>query len=570
MAAASSNTNTSVAQLGEAFLTIGGNAKNLSGGTQELSQMLGVMADNGIKGAEAGTHLRNIMLAMNPTTDSACAAWEKLGISAYDANGELRDLPTVFQELNAAMEGMTDQEKTDMLSDMFNKTDLAAVNALLDTTADRYDEVAAAIEDSAGASQKMAETQLDNLSGDITLFKSALEGAQIAVSDQLTPALREFVQFGSDGLSRLTEAFNENGMSGAMEVLGELLSEAVTAIIEMLPELANAAIMMLEAIGQGLMDNMPVLLDAAIQVVVMLCQFLLDNLPALIDAAFQIILTLANGIAQSIPQLIPQIIEIVLQICTTLIDNLPLLIEAAIQIFLGIITGLIQALPQIIAALPTLIDSIINALINSIPLLVDCGVQLFVALIQNLPAIIVAIVKAVPEIVNSIIKGFTALFGSMKTVGSDLITKVKEGLLSMASNIVAEAKNIGGNIVDGIKNGISAGWEKLKSWVGDLASSLFDSAKSALGIASPSKKFRYLGEMCVAGFDDGIEGLMDGDAIGASINASLGTISANVGAGLAGGAGASQTFNFYDTQTNPDAIRRKVQNTMTFGLAGGI
>lgn len=570
MAAASSNTNTSVAQLGEAFLTIGGNAKNLSGGTQELSQMLGVMADNGIKGAEAGTHLRNIMLAMNPTTDSACAAWEKLGISAYDANGELRDLPTVFQELNAAMEGMTDQEKTDMLSDMFNKTDLAAVNALLDTTADRYDEVAAAIEDSAGASQKMAETQLDNLSGDITLFKSALEGAQIAVSDQLTPALREFVQFGSDGLSRLTEAFNENGMSGAMEVLGELLSEAVTAIIEMLPELANAAIMMLEAIGQGLMDNMPVLLDAAIQVVVMLCQFLLDNLPALIDAAFQIILTLANGIAQSIPQLVPQIIAVVIQICTTLIENLPLLIEAAIQIFLGIITGLLTALPQIIAALPTLIDSIINALINSIPLLVDCGVQLFVALIQNLPAIIVAIVKAVPEIVNSIIKGFTALFGSMKTVGSDLITKVKEGLLSMASNIVAEAKNIGGNIVDGIKNGISAGWEKLKSWVGDLASSLFDSAKSALGIASPSKKFRYLGEMCVAGFDDGIEGLMDGDAIGASINASLGTISANVGAGLAGGAGASQTFNFYDTQTSPDAIRRKVQNTMTFGLAGGI
>lgn len=570
MAAASSNTNTSVAQLGEAFLTIGGNAKNLSGGTQELSQMLGVMADNGIKGAEAGTHLRNIMLAMNPTTDAACAAWEKLGISAYDANGELRDLPTVFQELNAAMDGMTDQEKTDMLSDMFNKTDLAAVNALLDTTADRYDEVAAAIEDSAGASQKMAETQLDNLSGDITLFKSALEGAQIAVADQLTPTLREFVQFGSDGLSRLTEAFNENGMSGAMEVFGELLSEAVTAIIEMLPELVNAAMMMLEAIGQGLMDNLPVLLDAAIQVVVMLCQFLLDNLPALIDAAFQIILTLANGIAQSIPELIPQIIAVVIQICNTLIENLPLLIEAAIQIFLGIITGLIQALPQIIEAIPTLIDSIINALINSIPLLVDCGVQLFVALIQNLPAIIVAIVKAVPEIVNSIIKGFTALFGQMKTVGSDLITKVKEGLLSMASNIVAEAKNIGGNIVDGIKNGISAGWEKLKSWVGDLASSLFDSAKSALGIASPSKKFRYLGEMCVAGFDDGIEGLMDGDAIGASINASLGTISANVGAGLAGGAGASQTFNFYDTQTSPDAIRRKVQNTMTFGLAGGI
>ena len=85
-----------------------------------------------------------------------------------------------------------------------------------------------------------------------------------------------------------------------------------------------------------------------------------------------------------------------------------------------------------------------------------------------------------------------------------------------------------------------------------------------------AKKFRYLGEMCVAGFDEGIADLMSPLDMGASINASLGTIAANVGDGLGIAAGNSQTFNFYDTQTSPDAIRRKVQNTMTFGLAGGI
>ena len=86
MAKTSSKSNTSVSQMGEAILKIGGNAKNLSGGTRELSQVLGLLADNGIKGSEAGTHLRNIMLALNPTTEKAADAWNELGISAYDAD----------------------------------------------------------------------------------------------------------------------------------------------------------------------------------------------------------------------------------------------------------------------------------------------------------------------------------------------------------------------------------------------------------------------------------------------------------------------------------------------------
>lgn len=111
MAAAASKSNTSVQQLGDAFLTIGANAKSLSGGTTELATALGILADNGIKGTEGGTHLRNIMLALNPTTDKAAAAWEALGVSAYDADGNLRPLEDTFADLNEAMEGMTDQEK---------------------------------------------------------------------------------------------------------------------------------------------------------------------------------------------------------------------------------------------------------------------------------------------------------------------------------------------------------------------------------------------------------------------------------------------------------------------------
>ena len=263
MAKAASKSNTSVSQLGDAILAVGGTAKGLRGGTTELSQVLGIMADNGIKGAEAGTHLRNIMLSMTPKSEEAAKAMEQIGLQAYDSMGELRPLGDVFQELSASLDGMSSQDRTQILSAMFNKTDLATVNALLATTGERWDELSLAIDgawysesslndalqktglstadmqkkmnalgvseetfnqilnesagnasdfadflweatdaetsyddvvnalggdlellqgafdNTTGAAQAMADTQLDNLSGDITLMKSAFEGVQI-------------------------------------------------------------------------------------------------------------------------------------------------------------------------------------------------------------------------------------------------------------------------------------------------------------------------------------------------------------------------------------------------------
>lgn len=205
MATAAANSNTSVSQLGDAILTIGGNARGLSGGTNELATVLGLLADNGIKASESGTHLRNILLALNPSTDKAVMAWERLGVSAYDADGNLRPLEDTFADLGEAMKDMTDQEKSQTLSDMFNKTDLNSVNALLNTSADRWKELGTAIEDSSGSAAEMAGTQLDNLAGDLTLLKSALEGAAIAISDVLSPILRQL----ADHINNLVTWFNE-------------------------------------------------------------------------------------------------------------------------------------------------------------------------------------------------------------------------------------------------------------------------------------------------------------------------------------------------------------------------
>lgn len=212
MSKTASTTNTSVAQLGEAILTIGATAKTIKGGTAELNTALGILANNGIKGAEGGTHLRNVILALQSPTDKAAACMEKLGVETYDSEGNMRSLNDILGDLNTGMDGMTSAEKQNIIASIFNKTDLAAVNSLLANTGDTWDSLQQSITESGGAAQQMADTQLDNLSGQITILKSALEGLAISFGELLMPKIRaaaEKVQSFVDKLNGMNDEQKE-------------------------------------------------------------------------------------------------------------------------------------------------------------------------------------------------------------------------------------------------------------------------------------------------------------------------------------------------------------------------
>ena len=226
MAATASRTNTSVEQLGDAILTVGGTAKMMKGGTAELSTVLGVLADNGIKGSEGGTALRNVLLSLSAPTDKAAKQIKKLGVDVYDAEGNMRSLPDIMQDFNEAMDGMTQEERTNIISDIFNKRDLKAVEALLGTSKQKWSDLFWEITASQGAAQQMADTQLDNLNGDVTKFKSAVGEAKLALVEGLTPSLRKLVQKGIGWVQRLTDTFKEKGLKGAIQEAGNILKEA--------------------------------------------------------------------------------------------------------------------------------------------------------------------------------------------------------------------------------------------------------------------------------------------------------------------------------------------------------
>ena len=166
------------------------------------------------------------------------------------------------------------------------------------------------------------------------------------------------------------------------------------------------------------------------------------------------------------------------------------------------------------------------------------------------------------KVIDSILNWGKNLASEGASAASSLVTSVVDGVKSIPDKMLS----IGKDIVNGLKNGIKNAWGGFSSMMGDLANGFIAGVKNTLGIHSPSRVFKYIGEMCVAGFEEGTEDMMNLDDIGANVSASFGTMSAN----MSGGMNRNTTFNFYDTQTSPDAIMRKAENTFQFGLAGGI
>ena len=224
MARTSSKSNTSVEQLGSAILTVGGTAKVMKGGTEELNAVLGVLADNGVKGAEGGTALRNILLSLGSPTDKAAKQLQALGVSVYDSEGKMKDMRDLMPELNSALSQLTDEERTQAIASIFNKRDLKSVNALLSTSTDRWDELSGAISDSGGAAEQMADTQLDNLGGSLTILKSALEGLAINVGDVLTPYIKKLAEW----ITSLVDKFN--GLSPTAQKIIVVIAAVAAAI----------------------------------------------------------------------------------------------------------------------------------------------------------------------------------------------------------------------------------------------------------------------------------------------------------------------------------------------------
>lgn len=340
------------------------------------------------------------------------------------------------------------------------------------------------------------------------------------------------------------------GVGNLVESLLPVIIDRVPEIVnDVLPQLLQSGMNMITVLLNGIQQNLPEIAQGALSIISQLVTTFIQMLPQIIELGLQVIIQLALGIAQALPDLIPQIVDVVLTIIQTLIDNIDLLVDAAIQLMTGLAIGIVEALPLIIEKAPEIIVSLVTALIENAPKLLEAAL----------------------EIITMLIDGIVDYSIKLVSVASQVIADLKNYFIDAIRNI--DLGSIGQNIIDGIWNGLSSGWGWLKDKVSGLANELYESAKEALGIHSPSTKFKYLADMCIAGFDGEMDKLFNPDSVTRTINASLSTVRS----GISGNGSAGTTYGDFhqtivvnDKVSTPDELARAVRLESRYGLMKGV
>ena len=493
MAKTASTTNTSVAQLGEGILTIGATAKSVKGGTAELNTALGILANNGIKGAEGGTHLRNIILSLQNPTDKAADAMESLGVQVYDSQGNMRSMNDILGDLNTSMDGMTSAEKDNIISKIFNKTDLAAANALLANTGKSWDNLQSSIANSGGAAQQMADTQLDNLQGQLTLLKSALEGLAISFGQLLMPAIKSIVgvlQKVVDWLNSLDEgtkkvivtvALVAGALGPVLIIVGKVIS-AVGTIMTVIPKLSGAITAVKTAfavLNTTMLANPIFLIIAAITALVAAFiylwntnedfrQFWID----LWENVKQVAITVWNAIKaffQTVWDAIKVIFETVFGVIKTLVTTYFNLYKTIIETVFNVIKTVITTIWEAIKGVFTTVFNVIKTIVTTYFNIYKTIIQTVLTVIQTVITTVWNTIKTViTTVMNAIKTIFTTVWNAIKTI----IQAVVSGIKGLITGDFTAVKNSITTIMNTIKSTISTIWNTIKSTVSTVLNAI--------------------------------------------------------------------------------------------------
>lgn len=523
-----------------------------------------------------GTMKKNtqIMSKARDGNKTYTAAYEKLGISITDTNGELRNGQEVYWEVIDALGKVENETERDALAMQLLGKSGTELNTIIDAGSEAFKDLGNEAEAMGYVMSDEAVSALGSFNDKLQQLKAGMTGLKNSAALIALPFLDDLASKGVPILAEFSKGIQEaNGDVSKMgDVIGQGLADVVNLIVEKLPEFVEMGVTLVSSLIEGIVQNAPTIASAAVQIVETLVNGIATLLPMLIEGAAQLIVGLATGLGQSLPTLIPTIVEVVLQIVQTLIDNIPMLIDAALQLITGLAQGVINAIPVLVAALPQLITSLIDgllsaipqiiqagidllvslvaalpeiitaiveaipqiingivtALMENIPLIIQAGIDLLVALIQALPEIIVTIVQAIPQIISGIVNAlignidqiimagvqlFVALIENLPTIIIEIVKAVPQivsGIVQAFASLGGELINAGANLLHGLWEGISSAASWLWDKVTGWASSLVDGIKGFFGIHSPSTVFAEIGTNMGEGVGVGFGESMDG------------------------------------------------------------
>lgn len=512
VAKAQNTTNQSAEQLMEAYLGVGGTLKSLGVSTEESATALGVLANRGTKGSEAGTALNAIMVNLTTGAGQAGKAMEALGVSAFDSEGNFIGLKATLEKVNEATKGMTQEERNAALAAIGGKQHLDSLQKLMaglnDTTADGTQEWAAITEglkDAGGALEEMRNRKVDNLAGDIDVIKSAASDLGISIYKDINTPLRSAVQLGTDMITELNNAYGSGGMEGMVGAVGGCMAEVVNTIADYAPQVVSMGVDLLENFISGITDNsgalataasevitvfveglftlVPQVILAGIDILTQFVQSMAAQLPQLISTGTQAIVNFVNGIIQRLPEVISTALTLVQTLVNSIGQNAPMLISAAIQLIGNLVLGIVSMLPQLLQMGIQLILSLVQGIISNLPQILQMGVQIIISLVSGITQMLPMIIQGGIQLIISLIQGIIANLGNIVQAAVQIVITLAAGLIQAIPQLIAAIPQLVGAIIDTIlsTNWLDVGIQIIKGLIDGILStgkSLWNAIKS--------------------------------------------------------------------------------------------
>ncbi len=565
LAAASSNANTNVGMMGETFKYVAPLAGALGYSAEDTATAIGLMANAGIKGSQAGTSLRSIMTRLAKPTKESATAMGALGLSITDSSGKMKPLNEIIGDMRKSFAGLTEDEKANYAAMLGGQEAMSGLLAIVNASDADFQKLSGAINNCNGSAAEMAEIMQDNLQGQITILQSGLEGLGVSLYETMQGTAKDVVKEVQGMVQQLQDAFDKDGLGGLVTAFGDVLGQVVERIAGAAPELINAAtglvssfceslksstgigeaasglitslvtaffscaddiwttaIVLVGKMAQGIADGAPEMVQAASVAITDIVECIADWTPDILQTGADIITALAGGIADALPTLMTQAAGLISDIAVAFADNVPAFVDVALQLVDGLVQGFIDGIPvliegatrfllSILEALPVVVEQLLQALPDLILSVVEFLTQNTQAIVDGSVQMLMGIVEAIPDIVVAIAENFPQIisaivFGLLQS-GHTIFTASLDLFGQIIESIPEIAKKVYEavpDIIKGIVNGLKNGHEHAKKAALELGESILGSIKSFFGIHSPSTVMAEQGDYLVQGLINGL------------------------------------------------------------------
>ena len=478
LAAASSNANTNVSMMGETFKYCAPIAGSLGFSVEDTAEAIGLMANAGIKSTQAGTSLRTIMTNLSGDFTIAGQNIGEVTIATTNADGSMRSLSDILADCRVAFAGLTESEQAAAAESLVGKNAMSGFLSLMNAGEGDINKLSTAIDNCDGTSQRMADTMNNNLEGQLTILKSALEELAISFGELLLPAVKNIVSFLQsfvDILNSMPEGMKQTIVTIALVaaaigpvliVVGKVIS-AIGTIMTIVPQIVgviNTVKTAFAALNVTMLANPITLIIAAIAALVAAFIYLWNTNEEFRQFWIQLwenVKEVAVQCWEAISAFLAQAWETIRNTAANVWNGIKDFFSGLWTGIQGIFTTVVTGISGFLQGAWTTIQTVTSTIWN--------GIKTVISTVWN------AIKTIITTVVNGIKSTITTVWNGIKTVISTVTNGIKSTLTSIWNGI----KSMISSVVNGIRNTISTVWENIKSTVSNLTNSIKDAVSNA-------------------------------------------------------------------------------------------